>query len=231
MRAGRALRGPIWGSTLRQDAMQKTRNVMEKMMKALRLMATALILVGHAAFADEAGDLVFAERGPWQPEANQYIWRLDVAGPTRPGFMPISDGRVEIVAVTDEGKPALELYEKAEALDRKIGPFPVDGTDPALIFFLETTSREMAKLTGGSPFYIQNRMKDALFRGGQVQQTDKGQLAIFRPFEDDPNKDKMAGFEGLEITFTIQEPNMPIPSMIAATPGEAPGFRVSMVRQ
>lgn len=200
-------------------------------MISLRLLATALILAGHAAFANEAGDLVFADRGPWQPETNQYVWRLDVAGPVHQQFTPISDGRIEIVAATDNGQPAVELHEKAAPIDRKIGPFPVDGNDPALIFFLETTSREMAKLTGGSPFYIQNRMKDALFRGGEVQKTEKGQVAIFRPFVDDPNKDKMSGFETLEMTFTIEDPKMPIPSMIAATPGEKPGFRVSMVRQ
>ena len=200
-------------------------------MTALRFLAAALVLAGHAAFANEAGDLVFADRGPWQPETNHYVWRLDVAGPVQEGFMPITDGRIEVVAATDGDKPAVQLHETGGALDRKIGPFPVDGNDPALIFFLETTSREMAKLTGGSPFYIQNRMKDALFRGGEVQQTDKGRVAVFRPFADDSNKAKMAGFDTLEITFTIEDPKMPIPSMIAATPGEKPGFRVSMVQQ
>lgn len=195
-------------------------------------LATGLSLA--PSFANEAGDLVFAERGPWQLGDQTIIWRLDVAGPVAvEGFTPITDGRIELAETVDasDGKTVLELHQDSTAIKRTLGPYPVSGGDPALVFFLETTAREMARITGGSPFYIRNRIKDAVFRGGEVVEVDGTRKAVFRPFQDDRNKDRMAGFDTLELSFDVADPKQPILSMIAETGAEGPGFRVSMVRQ
>lgn len=206
-----------------------------KTMRSLALWAALATGLGLAPIhANEAGELVFAERGPWQLGDQTIVWRLDVAGPPAvQGFVPITDGRIELAETVDasDGKPALELHEDSQLIKRTIGPYPVTGSDPALVFFLETTAREMARISGGSPFYIRNRIKDAVFRGGEVIEVDGTRKAVFRPFQDDKNKDRMAGFDTLELTFDVDDPAQPIPSMVAQTSAEGLGFRVSMVRQ
>ncbi|MFD2441967.1 hypothetical protein ACFSS8_21145 [Paracoccus kondratievae] len=109
---------------------------------------------------------------------------LRQTGPEAGDFKPLGEGTVTLQAVTDpaDGKPVLELAEKTDRITRRIGPFPVSGGDPALVFFLENISRDMAMLTGGSPFYIRNRLKDALFRGGEVRQEGDAIVAVFAPF-------------------------------------------------
>lgn len=206
-----------------------------KILRPLALWAALATGLGLAPlFANEAGDLVFAERGPWQLGDQTIVWRLDVTGPPGvEGFVPITDGRIELAQGVDasDGAAVLELHEDTQLIKRTIGPYPVSGGDPALVFFLETTAREMARISGGSPFYIRNRIKDAVFRGGELVEVDGKRTAVFRPFQDDKNKDRMAGFETLELSFDVADPNKPIPSMLATTSAEGLGFRVSMVRQ
>lgn len=200
--------------------------------RALALVALVALMPGLAR-ANEAGDLVFADRTPWQVKDKPVVWSLDISGPAAQDFRPIADGRVALSEVTDpsDGKPVLQINQESTVITRKIGPFPTDGGDPTVIFFLENVARDMAAVTGGSPFYIRNRMKDALFRGGEIRAEDGRQIAVFRPFVDDPNKARMAGFDQLELAFTIDDPKQPISSMIASTGGDAPLFRVAMVKQ
>lgn len=183
------------------------------------------------AVADEAGDLVFAERGPWDLDERELVWRLDLEGPATNGFLPVANGSVVLTEVTRDGEPALQLVESSNLGTRRLGLHPVDTGDPALLFFLERTSRDVAQLTGGSPFYIRNRLKDALFRGGELRSGDAVRLAVFRPFDDDPNSARMRGFDSLELTFTIGDPTQPIQSMVAETGGAQPGYRFAMVLQ
>lgn len=172
--------------------------------------------------AGEAGDLVFAERGPWALGARTLTWKLVHEGPASPAFLPVADGRVTLSQVTDpsDGKPALQLDQVAPGRNRTIGPFPVSGGDPVLVFFLESTTRDMAALTGGSPDYIRNRIKDAVFRGGTVAREGGVTTVVARPFADDPNRDRMRGFETLELRFVLgEDPKAPLREMVAETAG------------
>lgn len=192
------------------------------------------LIAASPVHAGEAGDLVFAERGPWQIEGRPLVWTLSQTGPEVEGFVPLGQGSIALQQVTDasDGKPALELHEKTARIDRRIGPFPVSGGDPALTFFLETVSRDMAALTGGSPFYIRNRLKDALFRGGEIQRQDGATVAVFAPFRGDRNSARMLGFETLELRFTLGEPKAPIRAMVARTgplAGGQPAYDSAMV--
>lgn len=183
--------------------------------------------------AGEAGDAVFAERGPWTEDRDGLAWSVDVAGPDAPGFLRVHDGRLVLHRVTDpsDGQPVLELTRKTDSRSRQIGPFPASGGDPVLIFFLEQTARDMAQLTGGSPFYIRNRIKDAVFRGGEIRREGNHATAVFRPFADDPNAARMQGFETLELRFVMTDPAKPIREMQARTTGAAPGYDHRMVLQ
>lgn len=203
-------------------------------MRFLIRIALLALVAATPLMADEAGDLVFAERGPWQLEGKPLVWTLTQTGPEVEGFTPLGQGTISLTQTTDasDGKPVLELLEKTARIDRRIGPFPVSGGDPALTFFLETVSRDMAALTGGSPFYIRNRLKDALFRGGEVRREDGATVAVFVPFQGDKNSGHMLGFETLELRFTLDEPKAPIRAMAARTgplAGGQPAYDSAMV--
>lgn len=186
------------------------------------------------ALAGEAGDAVFAERGPWSLGDAQIVWTETVSGPEAEGFRAIDDGSVTLTETIDasDGKPVLQINHDENGLERRIGPFPISGGDPVLTFFLERTARDMAALTGGSPFYIRNRMKDALFGAGSLTRDGGTAEARFKPFENDPNADRMKGFETLELVFTMgEDPKVPIREFLARTEGDSPGYVNHLVMQ
>ncbi len=200
--------------------------------ETMRIIGVIAILSALASplSAGEAGDLVFAERGPWQLRDAELNWQLTRTGPEGiPGFQPVSDGLVTLHEISGDvaDAPELQLSEVTEARSRDIGPFPVSGGDAALTFFLENTARDMAAMTGGSPFYIRNRIKDALRSGGTVERQQGVTIATFRPFADDPNAARMGGFATLELRFTFDQPAAPIRQMLAQT-GAAPLYHHEM---
>lgn len=204
-------------------------------MRYLRCLALMGLVCATPIFAGDAGDLVFTERGPWSIE-KPLVWQISQSGPEVEGFKPLGQGTMTMSQATDpsDGKPVLELAEDTARVKRKIGPFPVSGGDPSLTFFLETTARDMASLTGGSPFYIRNRLKDALFRGGQIQTEGDARVAVFTPFKDDKNAERMMGFQSLELRFTLNDPKQPIRLMQARTgplAGDRPAYDSRMVLQ
>ncbi|RQP06388.1 MAG: hypothetical protein D1H97_07750 [Paracoccus sp. BP8] len=202
-------------------------------MRILRGLAMIGLLASPLA-AGEAGDLVFAERGPWDLSQGPLVWALRQTGPEVEGFTPLGEGTISLSQVADpsDGQPVLELAEETARIQRRIGPFPVSGGDPALTFFLETTARDMVALTGGSPFYIRNRLKDALFRGGEVRREGEATVAVFAPFREDENRERMFGFDTLELRFTLGDPKRPIRRMLAETgplAGGRPAYHSEMV--
>ncbi|WP_272858930.1 hypothetical protein [Paracoccus stylophorae] len=179
------------------------------------------------AQAGEAGDAVFAERAPWALDGDGLTWDLQVQGPAAPGFVPVEDGSVRLTRTIDpaDGQPVLQVTRDTGTDTRRIGAFPISGGDPVLVLFLEQTARDMAALTGGSPFYIRNRIKDAVFRGGRIARRDGQAIAVFHPFADDPNAARMGGFDTLALTFVLDgNPKAPIRQMLAATEGGTPGY-------
>ncbi|MGR3746695.1 MULTISPECIES: hypothetical protein [unclassified Paracoccus (in: a-proteobacteria)] len=205
-----------------------------------RAIATAMWLVmtciaaPATLSAGEAGDAVFADRGPWDLKDRPLTWSLHVEGPEKPGFLHVDDGSVALGQTIDpsDQKPVLQITQKTDSRTRKIGPFPISGGDPVLIFFLEQTARDMAGLTGGSPHYIRNRIKDAVFRGGQITRDDDGATAVFQPFENDPNAERMQGFQSLRLTFMLSDdPKAPIRELRAETADTGPGYVNRMVLQ
>lgn len=184
------------------------------------------VLSPAAASAGEAGEAVFAERGPWSIAGRALHWSVHVEGPDAPGFLPIRDGSLTLREATDpsDGQPVLQLLQQTDSRTRQIGPFPVSGGDPVLTFFLEQVTRDMARLTGGSPFYIRNRIKDALFRGGRIAAQGEGSVATFEPFASDPNAGRMNGFQTLTLTFVLGDPSQPIRELRAETAGAKPGY-------
>lgn len=188
---------------------------------ALALGALSPALPGPAA-AGEAADLIFADRGPWALEGQELNWRLDRQGPDSPAFRQVHDGRVTLAETTDpsDGQKLLEIRQADSDAPRVLGRFPVSSGDPVVVFFLENTTRDMALLTGGSPFYIRNRMKEALANAGSPVSGDQGVAVELRPFDGDPNGDRMKGFQTLRLRFVFgDDPTDPIRELVAETDG------------
>lgn len=205
---------------------------MKRAIAAALWLGLSVLSPGLAA-AGEAGDAVFAERGPWSIGGRDLHWSLHVQGPQAPGFLPVRDGSLTLTQVIDpsDSRPVLQLVQKTDSRTRRIGPFPISAGDPVLTFFLEQVTRDMANLTGGSPFYIRNRIKEALFQGGRIAPQESGSVASFQPFADDPNANRMKGFETLTLTFVLGDPVQPIRELRAETAGAQPGYAQRMALQ
>ncbi|MFC7704139.1 hypothetical protein ACFQXB_08035 [Plastorhodobacter daqingensis] len=90
---------------------------------------------------------------------------------------------------------------------RQLGTFAPNGATPILLFFLEETVRAVAEATGGSPFYIRNRMREALVRAEAAR--GEGPFSVrIAPFESDTNRARLGAFADLRIEITA-EPGHP----------------------
>jgi hypothetical protein len=177
--------------------------------------AVALLLTTGGAWAGVAQDRIFA-LSVLEDVATGEVIVFDHRREVRveaEALPPIADGRVEIMLVEEDGRrQALVTLQDGERV-RRLNPFPADGGNPLLIVFMETAVRGMASLTGGSPFYIRNRMRDAVRRQDEGAPVDliydgraiTGEQFRFRPFSDDPNRDRMGSFADLEISFVVSD--------------------------
>lgn len=94
-----------------------------------------------------------------------------------------------------------------------IGSFPASVGNPVIMYFVESVIRDMAETAGGSPFYIRNRVKEALVESAQIETVEvmldgapvTAQAVTMRPFAGDPNIDRMKGFGDLALTVTMSE--------------------------
>ncbi len=171
-------------------------------------------LSGPAA-ASEATDLLFQD-DQLADVASGATLRYDHRREVNLGadLPPIEEGAVTLTFEEGEGGKRSALVRMSEGKrQRLLDPFPGRAGNPVLMVFLESSLRSMAKLTGGSPFYIRNRIKDALRAGGAVDQVEASldgasvaaQEVRLRPFEDDPNRDRMGAFADLEISFVVSQ--------------------------
>ena len=103
-------------------------------------------------------------------------------------------------------------FEQGERF-RGVGRFPASVGNPVVMYFVETVARDMAEAAGGSPFYIRNRIKDALVAPAAMEQAttawDGAEVAAttvtLTPFAGDPNAARMQGFDALELRVTMSD--------------------------
>lgn len=124
----------------------------------------------------------------------------------------IADGSVEIaLSQAESGERAAHVVLVEGGRERRFNPFPGTAGNPLLMVFMETNVHTMAAATGGSPFYIRNRMREALRREqpGEPVTLDlaagavAGERYTFKPFAGDPNSSRMGAFSELEISFVL----------------------------
>lgn len=129
---------------------------------------------------------------------------------------PIEDGEMVVTltgTAADAGGREVSVTAKDSAKERQLLTMPVSAGHPLLLIFLESTVRNIAALTGGSPFYIHNRIRDALAAEETLEPVEvrladgdvAGERLVFRPFTDDPNRSKLGDFARLEIRVTLSD--------------------------
>jgi hypothetical protein len=113
----------------------------------------------------------------------------------------------EAVTVTPMAGGAIEVtLTPAGGKTRRLTPFEGVPGNPLLMVFLENTVRAVAQATGGSPFYLRNRMKEALRDGLTRSEGDDGLTVLTaQPFATDPNAPKMGPLGGLTLRFELAE--------------------------
>ena len=120
------------------------------------------------------------------------------------------------------GGAAARLELRQGDRSRGLGVFPTGAGNPMIMFFLESVVRDMARATGGSPFYIRNRVKEALLRPAVPREDDATGVRTVdvRPFENDLNLARMRGFGDLVLSATVSEET---PGWYLRLVAEAPG--------
>lgn len=79
------------------------------------------------------------------------------------GAAPALDETLSLTPATVDGTPRLVLSRsRGEEAPREITSFATGSANPILLYFLESAARATAEASGGSPFYIRNRIRDAL---------------------------------------------------------------------
>lgn len=110
-----------------------------------------------------------------------------------------------------------------------LGSFNATIGNPVAMLFLEQTVNRVAEATGGSPFYIRNRIRDALGGVGELEAvTAKWEGAevpatevTLRPFVEDTHRAQLGRFADLEIRVVVSEA---VPGWYMAISAEAPGI-------
>lgn len=125
----------------------------------------------------------------------------------------IRHGAIEVaLRDTETGKEALVTLD-SDGEKRRLNPYPAGSANPLLMLFLESSLRSMSRITGGSAFYIRNRIKDSLRSGGEISEVEteiggakvKVEQIVFRPFAADKNRARMGDFADLELRFLLSK--------------------------
>ncbi|MDK1494067.1 hypothetical protein QN219_29230 [Sinorhizobium sp. 7-81] len=132
--------------------------------------------------------------------------------------------------ISPDDKVALTLHQGARA--RGLGNYPASVGNPLIMYFLESVLADIAAQSGGSPFYMRNRIKEALLRDAQIvpkslhyQSRDIAAREVtIRPFVNDKARERMGRFSELALAVTVSED---IPgwyySLVATVPAAAGG--------
>lgn len=146
----------------------------------------------------------------------------------------VAGGEIRLEVREDAGTRELTLVREADGAARPVGTFPASNANPLLLYFLETTVRATAEATGGSPYYIRNRMREALAAADlgaeAATEAGTGREVTLVPFADDPNREKLGVFADLTLRLRF-DPARPerILELSADTAPGAGGYHEKMI--
>ncbi|MDU9005782.1 hypothetical protein [Sedimentitalea todarodis] len=187
-------------------------------MRKFTIILSAIAMIAGAASAAETSapetyDLLF-KNGTLDgfTQKQQLIYDRKVQNSIKPETADRDTGKIVISFADGQVPEALLKFTQGDKY-RNLGAFPSSVGNPMIMYFVETVVRDMAESAGGSPFYIRNRVKEALIKPSEIS---NGQAIIageavetvdvtMRPFKDDPNADRMQGFDNLALTVSMSD--------------------------
>lgn len=182
------------------------------------MVAVALIAGTGAASAGEAQDRLFALQALRGVETGQtLVYDFSRGGAYPAEKLPkIEDGEARLSLQAGEGqaRTAVALLRDDNKLISNFDPFPGEAGNPMFMVFMEETVASMAKITGGSIFYIRNRMREALGAQNSIEEMTvaygghdvPARKLTFQPFLTDKNAAKMGqAFVDLSVTFVMSD--------------------------
>ncbi len=188
---------------------------------ATRALAAPLFVLAlalsPAAWAEDPGRGLFAVDvfADLDPGDRVHYSHVRSTGEADPRVQPIVDGSASLlVAENAAGERELAVTLTNDGRSRPVPSFAGAAAHPLLLILLESTVRNMAELTGGSPFYIRNRMREALWVAAETPEPTELVLAgatlpaeavVVRPFANDPNRPEMGAFADLQLRFVLSE--------------------------
>lgn len=196
--------------------------------------ALAVSLVASPAMADPALDTIFDLRQLGTVETGStHRFAYERANPAVENAA-IEDGTMTLgVNVAGEGRVALLSIDDGQRT-RTLDPFPGDAGNPLLLVFLENVARSVSEGTGGSPFYIRNRIKDAFRSGAEIETTEveldgetiTGERIIYTPFAKETQTDRLGIFTDLKLAFVFSDAVPGRVALLSAASGEGEkGYR------
>lgn len=174
-------------------------------MRYLALSAAFALALTGPALADAALDRIFNLEQLDKIEAgNSVTYTHRRFSPVGEKLPDIEDGSVTLAIKGDDERVAIvEMNDGARK--RKLEDFPGNGGNPVLMAFLELVTSAVSKGTGGSPFYIRNRIKDSFTKGTEVEAADGADRVVYRPFDSERNTARLGPFVGLELSFVVDD--------------------------
>lgn len=160
----------------------------------------ALSLTSFPARGGELSDLIMA---PGVLAALPPGEVLTYAGARHPGTAE-ADAPVFEIKLQATAQNRLQLTRIEAQTARPIAAFPAQGANPVLLYFLETLVRGLAEASGGSPFYLKNRLLEALVTADLPAPAADGRIrAQLLPFANDPNQARLGDLAGLTVTLVF----------------------------
>ncbi|WP_417605792.1 hypothetical protein [Primorskyibacter flagellatus] len=199
----------------------------------LKQLAFAIALLAAPAVANSADgaktyDLLFRDGTLDEISRDKTLfYHREVTNALKPEAGERDTGDIALNFSTDEDGMLKISFHKEDKM-RGMGRFPASVGNPMIMVFYESVIRDMAESAGGSPFYIRNRVKDALIQTSEVIEGEAevdGRMVATKtvslfPFKDDPNRDRMQGFGDLEMQVVMSED---VPGWYLSMTADAPG--------
>ncbi|MBI6629159.1 hypothetical protein [Pontibaca salina] len=190
------------------------------------LLLVLALLPFRPLYAADPFDLIF-RTGTLSdvPAAHQLTYARTVSVPANPQMEQAGTGRIVLSLVPDD---MAQLDFQQGDQHRIIGRFPATVGNPMIMYFFETVINDVAQNTGGSPYYIRNRIKDALREPTEIKefsaetngQNITAQQITLRPLKGDRNNANMQGYDDLTLTVTVSDD---APGWYTALVAEVPG--------
>ncbi|HET7410739.1 MAG TPA: hypothetical protein VFJ13_11125 [Paracoccaceae bacterium] len=199
-----------------------------RLIGALAILAAALASPAGAEPVDRLfGQQQLALLEPGAALTYRHVRQIHAKGAARPGFDEVI--RVE----RDAANAPVLVTMNARSAPRRLDPFRGMTGNPVLMVFLESMVAVISETTGGSPFYLRNRIREAMrerMTERPVSVSHAGsEIAAWelelRPFESDPHVEELGAFKDLRLSFVLSDsaPGAFL-SLAATTDGEPAAY-------